>query len=110
MKIHPVGADLCRADRRTDGQKDMSEVTVAFRNFPNAPKPCTATDKGKIIFNYSILLKGKAVPLQARRGPESSRKLRLPDFMTTAQDGSKVVNLTHRPPLPPGNAHGTHFC
>jgi hypothetical protein len=27
--------------------------------------------------------------------------------MTTAQDGGKVVSLTHRPPLPPGNAPGT---
>jgi len=26
--------------------------------------------------------KGKAVPLQAQRGPEGSRKLRFPDFMT----------------------------
>ena len=54
--------------------------------------------------------KGKAVPLQAWSGPEGSRKLRLPDFMTTAQDGGKVVSLAHRPPLPPGNAPGTHFC
>jgi len=30
--------------------------------------------------------------------------------MTTAQYGGKVVSLTHRPPLPPGNAPGTHFC
>ena len=30
--------------------------------------------------------------------------------MTTAQDGGKVVSPTHRPPLPPGNAPGTHFC
>jgi len=30
--------------------------------------------------------------------------------MTTAQDGGKVISLTHRPPLPPGNAPGTHFC
>ena len=37
--------------------------------------------------------KGKAVPLQARSGPEGSRKLRSPDFMTTAQDGCKVVSL-----------------
>ena len=44
--------------------------------------------------------KGKAVPLQAWSGPEGSRKLRFPDFMTTAQDGGKVVSLTHRPPLP----------
>jgi len=30
------------------------------------------------------------VPLQAWSGPEGSRKLRFPDFMTTAQDGGKV--------------------
>jgi hypothetical protein len=54
--------------------------------------------------------KGKAVPLQAWSGPEGSRKLRFPDYMTTAQDGGKIVSLTHRPPLPPGNAPGTHFC
>ena len=54
--------------------------------------------------------KVKAVPLQAWSGPEGSRKLRVPDFMTTAQDGGKVVSLTHRPPLPPGNTPGTHFC
>jgi len=40
--------------------------------------------------------KGKAVPLQAWTGPEGSRKLRFPDFVTTAQDGGKVVSLTHR--------------
>jgi hypothetical protein len=54
--------------------------------------------------------KGKAVPLQAWSGPVGSRKLRLPYFMTTAQDGGKVVSLTHRPPLPLGNAPGTHVC
>jgi len=54
--------------------------------------------------------KGKAVPLQAWSGPEGSRKLRFPDFMTTAQDGGKVVRLTHRPPLPPGYTPGTYFC
>ena len=38
------------------------------------------------------------------------RKLRFPDFVTTARDGDRVVSLTHRPPLPPGNTPGTHFC
>ena len=52
----------------------------------------------------------KSVPLQAWSGPEGSRKLRFPDFMTTAQDCGKFVSLTHQPPLPPGNAPGTHFC
>jgi len=46
---------------------------------------------------------GKAVPLEAR-------KLRFPDFMTTKQDGGKVVSFTHWPLLPPGNTPGTHFC
>jgi len=58
-------------------------------------------------FNHSIFLtelliklqsdkgfaksKGKAVLLQAWSGPEGSRKLRFPDFVTTAQ---KVVRLS----------------
>jgi hypothetical protein len=57
-----------------------------------------------------LITAGKAVPLQAWSGPEGSRKLRFPNFMTTAQDGGKVVSLTHRPPLPPRNIPGTHFC
>jgi hypothetical protein len=55
----------------------------------------------------------KAIPLQAWTGPEGSRRLRLPDFYTighSAHEGSKDVSLTHRPPLPPGNISGTHFC
>ena len=43
--------------------------------------------------------KGKSVPLQAWSGPEGSRKLRFPNYVTTAQNGGKVVSLTHRPPL-----------
>jgi hypothetical protein len=57
-----------------------------------------------------ISYKGKTVPLQAWNDPEGCRKLRFTDYMTTAQDGGKVVSLKHRPPLPPGNAPGTHFC
>jgi hypothetical protein len=36
--------------------------------------------------------KVKAVPLQAWGGPEDSRKLRFPDFLTMAQDGGKFVS------------------
>jgi len=53
--------------------------------------------------------KGKTVPLQAWSGPEYSRKIKFPDFMTTAQDGGKVVSFTHRPPLPPGSTPCTHL-
>jgi hypothetical protein len=62
------------------------------------------------ISNLNLGKKGKAVPLQTWSGPEGSRKLRFPDFMTTAQDGGKVVSLTHQPPLLPGNKPGIHFC
>ena len=54
--------------------------------------------------------KGKAVPLQAWSDPKGSGKLSFPDFVIKAQDVGKVVSLTHRPTLPPGNAPGTHFC
>jgi len=91
MKIHPVGDELFCADRRTD----MTKLRVVFHNFANAPK---------------IDGKGKSVPLQAWSDPEGSRKLRFADFMTTAQDGGKVVSLRHRLPLPPGNTPSTHFC
>jgi len=59
---------------------------------------------------YELEKKSKAVPLQAWSGPEGSRKLSFPDFMTTAQDGGNFVSLTHRPPLTPRNTPGTHFC
>jgi len=64
----------------------------------------------RIVGRMILTGKGKAVPLQACSGPEGSRKLRFPDYMTSAQDGGKFVSLTHRLPLPPGNAPGTHFC
>ena len=49
------------------------------------------------IFGLTISsTKGKAVPLQAWTGPEGSRKLRFPDFTTTAQDGRLSVLRTGR--------------
>ena len=66
--------------------------------------------EGNMDFQQLIKSKGKSVPLLAWSGPEDSRKLKFLDCMTTVQDGGKVVGLTHWPPLPPGNAPGTHFC
>jgi len=47
---------------------------------------------------YDLLIntsgdKGKSVPLQAWTGPEGSRKLRFPNFVTTAQDGGSLSAL-----------------
>ena len=53
---------------------------------------------------------GKTVPLQAWGGPDGSRKIIFPEFLTTAQGGGKFVSLMHPPALPPGNTRGTHFC
>jgi len=36
---------------------------------------------------------GKSVPLRAWTDPEGSRKLRFPDFVTTAQDGGRLSAL-----------------
>ena len=44
-------------------------------------------------FFYISKGKGKSVPLQAWTGPEGSRKLRLPDFVTTAQNGGRLSAL-----------------
>ena len=44
--------------------------------------------------------KCKAIPLHAWSEPDGSRKLRFLHYTKTAQDGGKVVSLTHRPPLP----------
>jgi hypothetical protein len=76
---------------------------------------CLCCVSGATVTGYSSHIasrvgKGKAVPLQAWSGSEGSRNLRFPDIKTTAQDGGKVDSLTHRPPLPPGNTPGTHFC
>jgi len=60
-----------------------------------------------LYFKYTTFSKEKAVPLQAWNGPDGSRKLRFPDFMTTAQESGNIVSLTHRPQLSPP---GTHFC
>jgi len=56
--------------------------------------------------DYTVTLKqfGLDNKVKVKLDPEGFRKLSFLDFMTTAQDGGKVVSLTHRPPLPPGNA------
>ena len=65
------------SEEENDDTKDSfyEELEQVFHQFPKC--------KGK----------GKAVPLQAWTGPEGSRKLRFPDFVTTAQDGGRLSAL-----------------
>jgi hypothetical protein len=59
----------------------------------------------------SLFYKVKVKVKQSHYRPGvAQRKLRFPDFVTTAQVGGKVVSLTHWLLLPPGNTPGTHFC
>jgi len=54
---------------------------------------------------------GKAISLHAWTGPEEFQELEAPHFSRkSAHEVGKVVSLTHRPPLPPRNISGTHFC
>ena len=48
-----------------------------------------------------INVKKKSVSLQTSSCQEGSRNLRFPDYVTVAQDGGKVVSLTHRPLFTP---------
>jgi hypothetical protein len=57
--------------------------------FSVSEKPANET-KLYHVFSYLCKGEGKAVPLQARSGPEGSRKLRIPDFVTKAQDGGRI--------------------
>jgi len=53
MKIRPAEGELFRAIGRTDGQTDVTNLTVAFRNFATAPK------KGKVVPIHAMKALGK---------------------------------------------------
>jgi hypothetical protein len=84
---------------------------LAKRKFQFQPTYCLIYVSLFVLRSFLFVCKeGKAVPLQAWSGPEGYRKLRFPNYMTTAQDGGKVVSLMHRQPLLPRISPGTHFC
>jgi hypothetical protein len=55
-------------------------------------------------------MKGKAIPVTGRGGPEVCEASRLPRFLDNQlTDGGEVVSLTRRPPFTPRKIPGTHF-
>ena len=51
-----------------------------------------------IFVHVAKWIKGKAVPLQAWSGPEGSRKLRFPDFMTKVKQSCYRPGVAQRVP------------
>ena len=66
-------------------------LTVTYQHFGGTY--CLHAQGKTVKLFRSVKGKGKAVPLQAWTGPEVSRKLRFPDFVTTAQDGGRLSAL-----------------
>jgi len=101
---------------KTPSKLSLSWTIVGLKNFGSSPQNCSCTrwrtfrpsccvlrfyhtlvcrllHKGKLFAFLFFLLctkYGKSVPLQARMGPEGSRNLRFPDFVTMAQDGGRL--------------------
>jgi len=103
-----AGVILCSLTRTIGCETLFIPEYVCYRKRERA---ATVTREITVVVTPAI----QSVTLTLRQsitvtGPEGSRKLRFPDFVTTAKDGVRVVRLTHRPPLPPVNTPGTHFC
>jgi len=54
MKIHSVGAELFHADGRTDGETDMTKLTVGFQMFATAPNKLQFLPKVQSFFSISF--------------------------------------------------------
>jgi hypothetical protein len=53
MKTRAVGAELFRADRRTD----ITKLTVAFHNLANAPKPELMTIAPDVLWLLALCIR-----------------------------------------------------
>jgi hypothetical protein len=86
----------------------LQQTDRSWRNLAWTSRPNELQTKYLIhVYDHG---KGKVLQLQTWTGPEGSRRLRLQDFKTIGTWGGKVVRPTHRPPSPPRNIPGTHFC
>jgi len=71
---------------------DLKELDSSYLWMENIGRVCRITNLRVLkVFNIDELkVKVKQSPLQAWSDPEGSRKLRFPDFVTTAQDVGRL--------------------
>jgi hypothetical protein len=68
----------------------LHKILETLQNISSVKSPCLIQKKKKNLASLNRLsspvkletVKGKAIPVQAWRGPEGSRMLRLPDYIT----------------------------
>ena len=54
MKIRPVGTEVFYADRRMDGQTDMTKLVVAYSNFENASSRINQETRWTQVLEHAI--------------------------------------------------------
>jgi hypothetical protein len=86
---------------RTDGRKDMTKLTVVYRNFANARKNSAVPNFNNFRATHEVC----SLDLHKRQEIEAPRI-----FRQSVNEGGKAVSPTHRPSLPSRVNPGIYFC
>jgi len=94
MKICIVGAELLH----TDGQTEMTKLTVAFCNIFNAPNKaaderCRETEKTRFTLNNSVTENCATYVEQCGRAGQATGKIRFPCWITKATVQAHILNI-----------------
>jgi hypothetical protein len=114
--------DVCQ-ERNTvqiHSERTYNKFSYSVRLWPPPPGPTRPPCDSRTGLPRSLLPKllpdlvtviqnkAKKNPITGLDRPWGFQENKAPRF--SAYEGGKVVSPTHRPPLPPGNIPGAHFC